>query len=222
MPAPVAALLLADGRFPNGSHAHSGCMEEAVNQGLVSDLGSLRAFLVGRVRTAGLLAAALAAASCWICRDQLTLYNEVIPDDFIVQSSDWTLHTLAVLDQEADARMCSPAQRRTSRRLGHQLLRVSRRAWPCPIMEGLAELEPGPHQGVVLGAVAGAAGLSPVDAAVCAAYDAAAGPGNAAVRLLGLDPLAVAGLLAELGPLLDRVAALAAAALPAGSSGIRR
>ena len=60
----VAALLLSDSRFPAGGHAHSGGVEPAVTAGTVSDLASLEAFLRGRLRTAGLVAAGLAAAAC--------------------------------------------------------------------------------------------------------------------------------------------------------------
>ena len=58
------ALLLSDSRFPAGGHAHSGGVEPAVTAGTVSDLASLEAFLRGRLRTAGLVAAGLAAAAC--------------------------------------------------------------------------------------------------------------------------------------------------------------
>jgi urease accessory protein len=60
----VAALLLSDSRFPAGGHAHSGGVEPAVTAGTVTDLASLEAFLRGRLRTAGLVAAGLAAAAC--------------------------------------------------------------------------------------------------------------------------------------------------------------
>lgn len=225
----VAALLLADGRFPNGSHAHSGGMEEAVNQGLVVDVASLRAFLVGRARTAGLLAAALAGAACWVSGGERTLDHRGQEMASSLQGSggacasdpprhveSLALEGLRALQVEADVRMCSPAQRRTSARLGHQLLRAARTAWPSRLLEDLAGLKTAPHHGVVLGVVASAAGLSPVEAASCAAYEAAAGPAGAAVRLLGLDPLAVTALLAELAPHFDRVALRAVAGLPAG------
>ncbi len=57
----VSALLLSDSRFPAGGHAHSGGVEPAVTAGIVIDLESLEAFLRGRLRTAGLAAAGLAA-----------------------------------------------------------------------------------------------------------------------------------------------------------------
>ncbi|WP_433457733.1 hypothetical protein [Micromonospora sp. CA-248212] len=63
MPTSSLLLLLADGRFPAGAHAHSGGLEAAVAAGRVTDLASLEAFLVGRLATAGLVGAAFAAAA---------------------------------------------------------------------------------------------------------------------------------------------------------------
>ncbi len=181
----LAALLLADGRFPSGGHAHSGGLEEAVTSGRVHDLDSLRAFVGGRLSTSGQVAAGLAAAAVAAGRGR------------------WPV---GVLDAEADARMASPALRAASRRQGRQLLRAAAHAWPLP---------PGPpdppHHAVAIGVVAAAAGLGPVDAARWAAYDAVMTPATAAVRLLGLDPFAVAAMVAALGPAIDEVAAEAAA-----------
>jgi urease accessory protein len=177
----LAALLLADGRFPAGGHAHSGGLEEAVTSGRVDDLDSLRAFAGGRLATSGRVAAGLAALAC---------------------TGRWPVGTL---DTEADARMASPALRAASRRQGRQLLRAAAHAWPLP---------PGspdsPHHAVAVGVVAAAAGLGPVDAGRWAAYDAVMTPATAAVRLLGLDPFAVAAMVAAMGPAIDEVAAEAA------------
>ncbi|MCG5437552.1 urease accessory protein UreF, partial [Micromonospora sp. PSH25] len=63
MATPSLLLLLADGRFPAGAHAHSGGLEAAVAAGRVTDLASLEAFLAGRLATAGLVGAAFAAAA---------------------------------------------------------------------------------------------------------------------------------------------------------------
>src|ERR1700685_4577216 len=60
----IPALLLSDSRFPAGGHAHSGGVEPAVTAGAVSDLASPEAVLRGRRRTAGMVAAGLAAAAC--------------------------------------------------------------------------------------------------------------------------------------------------------------
>lgn len=59
----AALLVLADGRFPAGGHAHSGGAEEAVGAGRIRDAADLGAFCRGRLHTAGLVAAALAAAA---------------------------------------------------------------------------------------------------------------------------------------------------------------
>jgi urease accessory protein len=178
---PLAALLLADGRFPSGGHAHSGGLEEAATSGRVHDLDSLRAFVVGRLATAGRVAAGVAAVAC---------AGRCSADE---------------LDAEADARMASPALRDASRRQGRQLVRAASHAWPIR-----AAVE-SPHHAVAVGLVAAAARLGPVDAARWAAYDAVMTPATAAVRLLGLDPFSVSALVAGLAPAIDEVAAEAAA-----------
>jgi urease accessory protein len=195
----ATALLLADGRFPAGGHAHSGGLEGAAAAGTVRDLGTLELFLRGRLRTSGLVTAALAATACGYaleCRGGA---------DF------------AALDTETDARTPSPAQRAASRRQGRALLRAARTAWPgAPGLAWfLATAGDGtvaPHHPVVLGACGAAAGCGPAEAALIAAYQSVAGPASAAVRLLALDPLQVSGLLARLAAKVDDTAAQAAAA----------
>jgi urease accessory protein len=59
---------------------------------------------------------------------------------------------------------------------------------------------------VVLGAAAAAAGCDPAEAARIAAYQSVAGPVSAAVRLLALDPMRAAGVLAGLAREIDQVA----------------
>ncbi|MEU3860693.1 urease accessory UreF family protein [Streptomyces sp. NPDC028722] len=178
----AALLVLADGRFPAGGHAHSGGAEAAVRAGRITGAASLEDFCRGRLHTAGLVAGALAAAA--------VLGAE--PEQ---------------LDAAADARTPSPALRSAARRLGRQLLRATRASWPCGELDALARRFPkGAHQPVVLGVAARAAGLGPDDAAYCAAYESVSGPATATVRLLGLDPFDATGVLARLAPELDRVA----------------
>ncbi|TBL26634.1 urease accessory protein UreF, partial [Verrucosispora sp. SN26_14.1] len=55
MSAPTMLLLLADGRFPAGAHAHSSGLEAAVAAGRVTDLATLGEYLRGRLATAGLV-----------------------------------------------------------------------------------------------------------------------------------------------------------------------
>ena len=89
----AALLVLADGRFPAGGHAHSGGAEAAVKAGRIRDAADLAEFCRGRLHTAGLTSAALAAAAAA------------------------GLDPLA-LDEAADARTPSPALRATARKLG--------------------------------------------------------------------------------------------------------
>jgi urease accessory protein len=63
----------------------------------------------------------------------------------------------------------------------------------------------------VLGVAAAAAGCTPRQAAHIAAYHSVSGPASAAVRLLGLDPIAVSALVARLAPEIDATAATATA-----------
>ncbi|MFE7979374.1 urease accessory protein UreF [Streptomyces shenzhenensis] len=178
----AALLVLADGRFPAGGHAHSGGAEAAVTAGRITDAASLADFCRGRLHTAGLVAASLAAAA--------------------VLGAD-----PAALDAAADARTPSPALRGAARRLGRQLLRAARATWPSDELDALARRFPkGAHQPVVLGLTARAAGLAAADAAYCAAYESVSGPASATVRLLSLDPFDATGVLARLAPELDQVA----------------
>ncbi|MFC7307983.1 urease accessory protein UreF [Streptomyces monticola] len=178
----AALLVLADGRFPAGGHAHSGGAEAAVAAGRVRGAADLEEFCRGRLHTSGLVAAALAAAAAL----------GVDPLD---------------LDDAADARTPSAALRLTARKLGRQMMRAARSTWPSPELDALAARRPrGAHQPVVLGLAARAAGLGPEDAAHAAAYEALSGPATAVVRLLSLDPFDATGVLARLAPEADRVA----------------
>ncbi|MEO3788899.1 urease accessory UreF family protein [Nonomuraea sp. B10E15] len=209
-----ALLLLTDSRLPAGGHAHSGGAEQAIASGAVHDVPSLARFLRGRLHTAGALAAALTAAAC-ACAAATP--PAAAPPPGLPAGGDagpW-----AVLDREVDARTASPAQRDASRTQGRLLLRVARRVWPSPVLDELARAVPQPHHPVALGVAAHAAGAAPGDAALAAAYHAVSGPATAAVRLLGLDPVAVHGLLAGLTTELSAVAADARTAVMTGHPG---
>ncbi|MER5776124.1 urease accessory UreF family protein [Streptomyces sp. NPDC002039] len=181
----AALLVLADGRFPAGGHAHSGGAEAACKAGRIHDAATLADFCRGRLHTSGLVAAGLAAAAA-LGLDPVEL------------------------DAAADARTPSPALRTAARRLGRQLLRAARATWPADELDALAVAFPrGAHQPVVLGVTARAAGLGPSDAAHVAAYESVSGPATATVRLLGLDPFEASAVLARLAPELDAVSARA-------------
>ena len=171
----------------------------------------------GRLATAGLAAAGLAAAAC----------------GHAAEVSAGAPARWERLGAEAAARTPSPAQRAAAQAQGRALLRAARAAWPHPVLDSLAAgtgpspgpAAPGspgtppaspaaPFHPVVLGACTWITGGTPAEAAMPAATAAITGPASAAIRLLGLDPLAVTGLLARYDA---DVAALAAAAADAAA-----
>jgi urease accessory protein len=189
-------LLLADSRLPSGGHVHSGGVEALVDRGLVRDVDDLAQLLDGRARTAGLVAAAFAAAGA------LTAARN--------DGSAGSRGTWAPWDAALDVRTPSAALREASRSQGTALLRTARLAWPMAAgLLGLAEFGR-PHHPVLLGAAAVAAGATAGDAATLAVHHLVGGAATAAVRLLGLDPLRVAAVQAALAPVTDRVACEAA------------
>ena len=196
MATPSLLLLLADGRFPAGAHAHSGGLEAAVAAGRVTDLATLEAFLAGRLATAGLVGAAFAAAA----------HRAAVPET--VGRAD----ALARLDAELDARTAAPALRAVSRRQGRALLRAGRAIWPDAAFADLPATPTGAHQPLVLGLLCAAAGLSRLETATIAAYGTLTGAASAGVRLLGLDPYRVQALLVGLADACDGTATDAARA----------
>lgn len=191
-----SSLVLADGRFPAGGYAHSGGLEAAVGAGRVRDLASLHAFLLGRLWTVGLTEAALSAATAVRLERDPPI---VVPWDD--------------LDAEAHARIASPRLRETSRRLGRQLLRTARATWPSQLLDSLdPAMRDGLHLSIAHGCVGHAAGLDTSEIAVTSTYGTVAGPATAAVRLLGLDPAAVSGLIASLAAEAEEIAGAAVAA----------
>lgn len=179
-----ALLLLADGRFPAGGHAHSGGVEAAVADGRVHDEASLETYVRGRLRTSGLVDAAMAAATV------LRLADAVHPDDVAA--------VVRELDAETTARLAAPPLRDASRRLGRQLVRVASRCWPHPVLVAVVDTFPdGLHLAPAFGAVGVAAGLDAAAVARLVVHHAVTTPAQAAVRLLGLDPFAVAAATAR-------------------------
>jgi urease accessory protein len=168
----AALLMLADGRFPDGSHAHSYGMEAAVTVGRVHDPASLRDYVEARLWTTTRTDAGAAALATR------------------------TPHLLDEVDAALTVRMPGSAARAASRSLGRSLARTAERLWPGGAPR-LADGRP-PLQPVALGAVAAHAGCSPLEAALCTTHAAAAALTSAALRLMGLDPFAVAGVLVDL------------------------
>lgn len=171
-----ALWLLADSRLPTGGHAHSGGVEAAVRRGQVRASADVEAFLAARVPTTGLVTAAAAAAACALVGSG-------------AGPVDW-----APWDDAISARMPVAALREVSRQQGRAMLRTVRAAWPSAALDGLGAR---PHQALVLGVATRTAGGDPSDAAALAVHHLVGQVCSAAVRLLGLDPLALAGVHAR-------------------------
>jgi urease accessory protein len=204
-------MVLGDGRFPVGGHAHSAGVESAVHDGRVHDVATLESFVVGRLHTTGLVDAALAAATL------VRLAGRAPADD--------GRGLLVALDREASVRITAPPLRAASRRLGRQLVRVAARCWPSSELAVLVDLFPdGAHQSVALGVVGLAAGLDARAVARLSVHHTLTTPCQSAVRLLGVDPFEVAALTVRLVDESDPVVARAVATaegplerLPAGT-----
>jgi urease accessory protein len=202
----MLALLLADSRLPVGSHAHSGGIEQAVDEGSVHDLASLEAFLTGRLSSAGTIEAHAASRACALFVEHPSNVGERISD----------------LDAELDARIPSPAARATSRAQGASFLPVATRVLGSSELARIAAAtRRDPHLPIAIGFAAGAARLSRADAASIACYHGISGCASAALRLLGLDPVDVATCVARMTVIAQELVVTAATTtgnLPASSS----
>ncbi|MGH3575462.1 MAG: urease accessory protein UreF, partial [Pseudonocardiaceae bacterium] len=181
---------LADSRLPTGGHAHSGGVEAAVERGLLRDEADLALFLAGRLLGTGPVVAAVAAVGCLLAAGAAPV--------------DWGRWDTAV-----SARTPSAAAREASRAQGAALLRTGRRVWPSAALEALSRTGR-PHHPLVLGAVVAAAGDGAGAAALLALHQLLGGACAAAVRLLGLDPIAVAAVQAYASRSAEQVALAAA------------
>jgi urease accessory protein len=150
----------------------------------------LASFVAGRLRTAGTVAAALAAAAAFH------------------PGADSGRR----LDAEADARTASPALRLASRQQGKGFVRAATWAFGDQIPTWLRRDSRGPHHPIAVGAVAGAIGLGPDDAARLVGHGMVTGSATAGVRLLGLDPFAVSAMVVGLSGAIEAVVTEAVAA----------
>lgn len=181
----VLAMLLADGRFPAGSYAHSLGLEQAVVDGLGAS--GVPAFMAARLRLVAepeaRIAVAARRASC--------------------------LEDVLAVDDEFAARCPSPVLRESARRLGAALLRSAVGVWPSAslIAEYRASSIATPRP-VALGVVASANSISEEELAAVVLYDDAATVASAALKLLALDPAVASGWVAGLAPWISSAAVL--------------
>lgn len=177
----AVTMLLADSRFPAGTHAHSLGLEQAVLDGLCAP--DVPMFARARLELVAVPEAVLSVAA-------RRAAARVGPG------------ALAPLVELHAARTPSHLLREQARRLGAQLLRSAEGVWPATVIgacraEGLELPRP-----IALGVVAQAAGLDDLAAALVALYDDVATVCSAALKLLPLDPALAARWQAELaGPI---------------------
>ncbi|MFC4946418.1 urease accessory UreF family protein [Pseudonocardia sp. GCM10023141] len=204
-------LLLADSRLPSGGHGHSGGVEALVDRGLLRTEADLALFLDGRLRAGAEVPAAAAAAACALAGLQESHFAATTLQESGFPATGCPGTPWARWDAALSARMPSAALRAASWAQGSALLRTVALAWPGPAVDALRAL-PHVHHPLVLGVAAAGAAASPAEAAALALHHLVGGACTAVVRLLGLDPIAVAAVAAAAGRTAEPVARHATAA----------
>ncbi len=186
----VLGMLLADGRFPAGTYAHSLGLEHAVSSGL--NAAQVPGFMRARLRLVADPEARLAVAA---------------------RRAASAGGAAAALGVEAEwaARCPNPVLRESARRLGAGLLRSAAIAKPSALIDGYRALSPATPRTVALGVVAAAWEIDDETLARIALYDDAATVASAALKLLALDPAEASGWVAGLSASIAAAAAAIAA-----------
>ncbi len=166
-------MLLADARLPTGGHANSAGLEPAIAGGMNPLLAPT--YLIDRARTTSLIDAGVAV----VTRHQLK--DQPLTADLGAVIAHWA------------ARTPSAAQRASSRHLGRGYLRLANRVWgDTPALLACAVLG-NPPRPVVVGAIAAATNLDPIDLVRLIVYEDAQAAGSALLKLEPTDP----GLIVE-------------------------
>jgi urease accessory protein len=173
----ILGMLLADGRFPAGTYAHSLGLEQAVSDGL--DAAGVPAFIAARLRLVAEPEARLSVAA-----------------RRAAQAGG--AGAVAAVEDEWAARCPNPVLRESARRLGAGLLRSAAIALPSPLVDAYRAASSATPRTVALGVVAAAWGVDDAQLAGIALYDDAATVASAALKLLALDPAAASGWVAAL------------------------
>jgi urease accessory protein len=182
---PGASLLLADGRFPSGGHAHSSGYEAAARRYGLASPDAVADYLQGRLVTTGTAEATLVAAAHRHLGSSAADGSHGSHDGGAGADPEM----LERLDREVTARQANRSLRELSRSQGRQWLRAGRRIWPSPLLDQLATASrPDPHQVVAFAAVGRTAGLDAGSAALIQLHHLLSAITTAAVRVHGLDP----------------------------------
>ncbi|MEM1332555.1 MAG: urease accessory UreF family protein [Actinomycetota bacterium] len=219
-------LLLADGRLPTGGHTTSAGVEAAVRAGDVHDLPSVERYLAGRLATSGLVDASFAAMAAGIAADAITVDTtaaDTIAGATITAESgaagadetgaldpdtaDGVWHRL---DAEYAARLLSPHLREVSRSLGRQLHRTATALLHAlDVAPARLVSAAGRHRPLVAGALMGDLGGDEQDGARLELHHLAGSVTGASIKLLGLDPLAAAGVQARAAASIEQLVGIA-------------
>lgn len=186
----VLAMLLADGRFPAGTYAHSLGLEQAVCDGL--DAGQVPGFVGARLRLVAEPEARLAVAA----RRGVRASG---PTAAVGVEDEWA------------ARCPNPLLRESARRLGAGLLRSAAIANPSHVIDDYRAASSATPRAVALGVVAAAWNIDDEALARIALYDDAATVASAALKLLALDPAEASGWVASFGEWISGAASAVAA-----------
>jgi urease accessory protein len=192
MSAAYLTLLLADGRLPSGAHTQSAGVEPALTHGM--RLEQVPDYLRVRLRTVTEVEAAVAvlARHAWATVDPAELRS-----------------VLAAVDRAWRVRTLSDALRDASDLLGRSYLRMAAAVWPLAAL--VAPPAPVWCRPVVVGAVAGAIGLSAADTARVVAFDDVQTVVAAALKLVPFDPTHGVRWAAAAAPEVERLVERAAA-----------
>jgi urease accessory protein len=191
----LLVMLLADARLPVAGHTQSAGLEPALAGGLTAE--EVPGYCRTRLATVALVEAATAVVTRSVANSlPLTSYTTGFAPKLAQIEAAWA------------ARTPSDAMRATSRLQARGLLRLATRLWSeSPPVRAVAA-SPQPSRAVVLGAIAAAVGLPPLQLARLIGYDDVQTVTSAALKLLPLDPADTTTWVWQLLPDIDHLAGL--------------
>lgn len=173
----VVSMLLADARLPVGGHAHSAGLEPALSGGMSP--ADVAAYIHGRAETTSLVEAgtAVVARHRFLSAPSAQGLPEVI--------AHWA------------ARTPSLAQREASRLLGRGYLRLATTTWGRERAVAACAALNRPPRPVVVGAIAAATHMEPLDLVQLIVYEDAQAAAAALLKLEPTDPAALVAVVLE-------------------------